>query len=230
MRRRSWWSAVIVVAVVAVLAPAARAAGGARDARQIAAEAGAAFRAGRYGEAGDGYAAAFGLRPDPVLLYNAAQSYRLAGNKSRALELYRTYVRLYPDGPNAADAGIQVAALKKVVEDERQTAAALAAPPPAAPASATAPPPADTAPPVAPASDVAPPPAAPPPASARTNPAVPLVSRPAPRAEEKRSITQASWFWVVVGAGVAIVATTLILLGTRDTTYPDPTFGTARGN
>jgi len=163
-----------------------------------------------------------------VLLYNAAQSYRLAGNKRRALELYQTYVRLYPDGANAAEAGTQATALKKAVEAEPPPAPTASAAAAASPAPAAAPPP------VEPVSDgaptPAPPPVAPPPtAGARNNPAVPLVSRPAPRAEEKRSITQKTWFWVAVGAGV-IVATTLILVSARDTKYPDPTYGTARGN
>ena len=70
-------------------------------------------------EAAAKYEAAFALRPDPALLYNAAQSHRLAGNKPRALELYRDYVRLYPDGASAEDARGHVSALKKVVEDHR---------------------------------------------------------------------------------------------------------------
>ena len=114
MRRgSSWLGAVVVVATVFALGPRARAAPrpGSRDARSISWEATAAFRAGRYGEAAEKYEAAFSLRPDPALLYNAAQSVRLAGNKARALELYGNYVRLYPDGASAEDARGHVAAL-----------------------------------------------------------------------------------------------------------------------
>jgi hypothetical protein len=70
-------------------------------------------------------------------------------------------------------------------------------------------------------------PAAPPPRAGGAN--VSLVARPAPASEQK-AVTQQTWFWVAIGAGVAIVATTLILLGTKSDKYPDSTFGTARGN
>ncbi|HEY7374083.1 MAG TPA: tetratricopeptide repeat protein [Polyangia bacterium] len=114
--------AMVGVAVGLAAVPAARAAGTApssKDAKRIYEEATAAFGLGRYAEAAERYEAAFAIKPDPALLYNAAQSYRLAGNKPRALELYRNYVRLYPDGTNAEDARSHVAALKKAIEDER---------------------------------------------------------------------------------------------------------------
>ena len=97
--RLLWSAAIVVAAVLAVQAPV-RAATSSKDARRVYDEATAAFGLGRYAEAAEKYEAAFSLRPDPALLYNAAQSYRLAGNKARALELYRNYVRLYPEGTN----------------------------------------------------------------------------------------------------------------------------------
>jgi tetratricopeptide (TPR) repeat protein len=232
MRRgSSWLGAVIIVATAFALGPRARAAlgPGIKDARSITWEAAGAFRVGRYGEAAAKYEAAFALRPDPALLYNAAQSHRLAGNKPRALELYRDYVRLYPDGASAEDARGHVSALKKVVEDQ----------PHPQPASATAPPVAAPAPPdqgTLPASVETPAPATPPPTAAtppspRTNPSVPLLSRPAPApAEARGSLTQQTWFWIAVGAAVVVVGTTVILLASRGETFPEPTFGTARGN
>jgi hypothetical protein len=229
----TWWGVVVVAAIVTAFAPGAGAAPGAdrSDARGLSADAAAAFGRGRYGEAAQRYEAAFALRPDPGLLYNAAQSHRLAGNKARALELYRDYVRLYPAGANAEEAGGHVAVLQKAVDDERAKAAAAAA--------ANAPP-ANTANPVVmdpeallPPGDTAGPPSTsgPPPRAPRQNATVPLLSRPSPaRADAKRSITQETWFWVVVGAAVAVVGVTAIVLGSRDETFPDASFGTARGN
>ena len=135
------WSAVIIAATLLAVQAPAGAAASSKDARRIYDEATAAFGLGRYAEAAEKYEAAFSLRPDPALLYNAAQSYRLAGNKARALELYRNYVRLYPDGTNAEDARNHVAALKKAIDEERPLAGTPVVPPPA-----PSPPPPSTAP------------------------------------------------------------------------------------
>jgi tetratricopeptide (TPR) repeat protein len=238
----TWKWAVVVVGLVLAMRPQAQAApAGSKDARRTFDEATAAFGLGRYAEAADKYEAAFALRPDPALLYNAAQSYRLAGNKARALELYRNYGRLYPDGANAEDARSHVAALKKVIEDERPPIEMARPPGGPAPAPGTAPaaaaqqpspgsPPGEARPmppPVETPMPAARVPAAPPPRAGGAN--VSLVARPAPASEQK-AVTQQTWFWVAIGAGVAIVATTLILLGTKSDKYPDSTFGTARGN
>jgi hypothetical protein len=48
--------------------------------------------------------------------------------------------------------------------------------------------------------------------------------------EGERSITQNTWFWVAVGAAVVAAGAVAVVLATRGTTYPDPTFGTANGN
>jgi tetratricopeptide (TPR) repeat protein len=241
--RLSWWLAAAVLAVL-IAAPVAAATGGSKDARRVYDEATAAFGLGRYAEAAEKYEAAFSLRPDPALLYNAAQSYRLAGNKQRALELYRNYVRLYPDATNAPDARTHVATLKKVIDDERPATEAArppVAPPAVAPApaapqprTATAPPvatlpPATAMPPAVEARPVAPLPSAPPPPATDAN--VPMVTRPAPAAgEEQKSLTQQTWFWVAVGAAVAVAGTTVLLLATRGEKFPDATYGSARGN
>ena len=233
------WSAAVMVAVLAVHPEAVAVAvaeaapdADSNDARRMFEEATAAFSLGRYAEAAEKYEAAFALRPDPVLLYDAAQSFRLAGNWTRALELYRSYARLYPDGPNAADARGRAAALEKLI------AASPPAPPPPAPGQAAPPwqappatPPAvqQVTPPQAPQpSPAASLPAAPPPAAKRA--AVPMVSREAASNGEKQSVTHKTWFWVAVGAAVVIVGTTLILVATRGEQFPDATFGTARGN
>ena len=188
------------------------------------------FALGRYGEAAAKYEAAFALRPDPALLYNAAQSHRLGGQqaaRARALpELRPPLSRRCQRGGRprsrlGAEEGRRGPAAPATGQPRRRRLRAAPAPPDAE----TRPPSFETA---APA---APPPVATTPPSPRTNTSVPLLSRPAPApAEAKPSLTQQTWFWVAVGAAVAVVGTTVILLASRGETFPEPTFGTARGN
>jgi tetratricopeptide (TPR) repeat protein len=239
---RPGWTVAAAVAVVLVLGGPARAAEHGKDARKVYDEATAAFGLGRYAEAAEKYEQAFSLRPDPALLYNAAQSYRLAGNKARALELYRNCLRLYPDFPNADDARNHVASLKKQLEDEQRAATTPAAAPraPAAPPAPVTPLPPAPAASVAPAPSAMPPPvlAAPlPPSSSPagtpplvTDASVPTVSSTGTGGDENRPITQKAWFWVAVGVVIVGAGAVAIALATSGTQYPNATFGTARGN
>ena len=80
-----------------------------------------AYGLGHYDEAADEYEKAFALKPDPALLYNAAQAYRFNGNKTRALTLYQNYYRLYGEQiPNSDDVKRQIEQLKAAIAmDER---------------------------------------------------------------------------------------------------------------
>ncbi len=49
----------------------------------------AAYALGNYAKAADEFEQAFELKPDPAILYNAAQAHRIGGNKTRALLLYQ---------------------------------------------------------------------------------------------------------------------------------------------
>jgi tetratricopeptide (TPR) repeat protein len=195
------------------------------DAKEIYEEATAAFGLGRYAEAAEKYEAAFSLRPDPALLYNAAQSYRLAGNKSRALELYRNCLRLSPNFANAEDARNHVANLKKEIEEEQS----------ARTAAATTPPPVAVTPLPAPSSSPGTPapreePAASSPAPVLLDTPAPMVPPPpAPVAEADRPITSKAWFWAAIGA-VVVGGTVAVLLATRGTSYPNASFGMVNGN
>jgi hypothetical protein len=241
---------MFLLLVVLLHAPAAWAQK--KDVRRVYEEATAAFGLARYAEAAEKYEQAFALKPDPAFLYNAAQSYRLAGNKVRALELYRNCLRLYPNFANAEDARNHAAALKKQIDDEHASGATPPPPttrPPApmpppvvtpipapAPASAGAAPPVPAASP-APAPAAMPPPAltqpplAPPPAppASGPEPAVPTVTQTAGTAESK-SITSEPWFWIAIGAAVVAAGAITIALATRGEKFPDPTFGMAPGN
>jgi tetratricopeptide (TPR) repeat protein len=90
------------------------------DARRHYEKATAAFGLGKYDEAAREYEAAFELKPDPALLYNAAQAYRLAGRNTRAIELYRNYLRLYGgEALNAEDARQHISRLEAAPGTER---------------------------------------------------------------------------------------------------------------
>jgi len=264
MRRGSSWSAVVIVvsAVVLVAAPLVHAQPasnpvGSRDAQQLLQEATAAFGLGRYAEAAEKYEGAFSLRPDPALLYNAAQSYRLAGIKTRAVELYRNYLRLYPQAPNAADARTHVASLQKAIEWDVAHPELVKPPKPApppkpgtVPAPAIKTPPAPVTPlPTADPSGAPPatearatppakeketassskPPTPPAAAQPETDASASLVAEPGAAGEEKPMMKD-RWFWIYCGAGAVLLGAMVFLFVNRSDTYPDATFGTARGN
>ncbi len=216
--RRTWRCLAVTLLALAVSGLPALAAEPS-PARKAYDEATAAFGLGHYAEAAEKYETAFSLRPDPALLYDAAQAYRLAGNRRRALELYRNYLRLYPDRQNADEARNQVATLTKVIEEE------MAGPPViAAPTTTSSPPVAPIAPsPVSPPSlSPAPPPSAAPAA---------MVTAPAPAVEPQSSNgASRTWIWITVGAAVAVGGAVALLLATRSDKFPDATFGSAAGN
>jgi len=193
-------------------------------ARQAYDQATAAFGLGHYAEAAEKYETAFSLRPDPALLYNAAQAYRLAGNRPRALELYRNYLRLYPNRQNADEARNHVAALTKALEEEM--AVPSARPVAAAPTPAPAPP--------APVAPVAPSPISPPALSPLPPPAGPPVAMvaeaPTPAASSSGGGGSRTWIWIAAGAAVVVGGVVAVVVATRGDKFPDASFGTAVGN
>ena len=179
------------------------------DARKHYDRATAAFGLGRYADAAVEYEAAFRLRPDPALLYNCAQSYRLGGNKPRALELYRNYLRLYGDAPNADDAHKHVADLEREIEATRVVPAPVpAAPPPAVALAAPAPAPVDAA-------------------------AAPSLTTTAETAaagdREQRSLLRSPWFWGAVGA-VVVAGTVAVIIAASGEQDPKASLSVVLGN
>jgi tetratricopeptide (TPR) repeat protein len=211
-----------VLLLVAVLVGSARGADAAEDkkneARRLYDEATAAFGVGNYAEAAEKYEGSFKLHPDAALLYNAAQAYRMAGRRERALQLYRNFLRIYADNPRAEDARNHVSALEKAIADAAPTGAP-------APPSTTAP----SARPPAPAAPSASPPAGnlnPPPPQPDTPALIEQQAPPSTRAgdDSRPSLLTRPWFWVAVGA-VVVGGTVALLLATREDTYPNPTLG-----
>ena len=81
-----------------ILASAVAAADAGDQARAHYDDANAAYALGNYARAAEEFERAFELKPDPALLFNAAQGHRLAGNNARALLLYQNYLSLSAPG------------------------------------------------------------------------------------------------------------------------------------
>ncbi len=238
---RTFLLTALCSAVFVVSPPPARAQK--EDARKHYDRATAAFGLGRYADAAVEYEAAFRMRPDPALLYNCAQSYRLAGNKPRAVELYRNYVRLYGDAPNAEDARSHLNNLELEVSAERAATSRSSTHPAPVPTTAIpSPAPAPSHPPAptpAPTFAIKDPAAAAPPAPPPNVVGVPaadihvdVVATPqsvGPSDREQRPLLRRPWFWAAVGA-VVVGGTIAILVAASGDKDPKPTFGVIAGN
>jgi tetratricopeptide (TPR) repeat protein len=185
----------------------------------------AAFALQHYEEAATLYERSFSIRPDPALLYNAAQSHRMGGNKVRALKLYQNYVKLYGNRiPNRAEVERHIMQLKAAIATDE---AAANAPPtvpravsPEAPRREGETPPAKT-----PEKPPEPERVAPPPAVTAA-----VVSAPAP----EKPVWKKGWFWGVVVGAVVVVGVGVGLgvgLGTGgEPKDPSPTVGSFQAN
>ena len=69
------------------------------------------------------YEQAYKLVPDPILLYDLGQSYRLAHNLDEALIAYRSYLRTAPeDAPNRQRVGEMIDELERTASQKREFA------------------------------------------------------------------------------------------------------------
>jgi tetratricopeptide (TPR) repeat protein len=112
---------VLIVSLSILWCHAAPAQEAGDEAKSLFERGSALYALGRYAEAAPLFERAFELKPDPALLYNAAQAYRLMGDKPRALTLYQNYFRLFGDQiPNRDEVAGQIDQLKDAIAtDER---------------------------------------------------------------------------------------------------------------
>jgi tetratricopeptide (TPR) repeat protein len=189
--------AIVMVVCVAGLARADKAG----QARAHYEQATAHFAVGEFAEAAAEYQAAFKLRPDPALLYNAAQSYRLANNPEKALILYKNYLQLYPNESNSDEVRRQIEKLREAVA--------------AAERAKTSPPTTTSEPKQLPTT------ASPEPTTSATNtppPAEGEKSEPTTAAAQPKRETPVYkkwWLWTIVGVVVAGGAVTAAVLATQ---------------
>jgi hypothetical protein len=105
---------VFAVAVVAALGVPLRAEGAeGDDGKAHLDKATTAFALAHYDVAADEFEKAFEAKPDPAILFKAAQAHDLAGHKPRALALYQSYLRTYEKAANRAEAQARTEELKR---------------------------------------------------------------------------------------------------------------------
>jgi tetratricopeptide (TPR) repeat protein len=78
-----------------------------------------AFDLSKWDEAIAEFKAAYTLYKAPGFLFNIAQAYRLKGDKRKAVDAYRSYLRLDPNAPNKAEVDGHIARLEKAIDEER---------------------------------------------------------------------------------------------------------------
>jgi tetratricopeptide (TPR) repeat protein len=173
---------------------------------------------GRYTEAIQEFEAAYEIKNDPALLYNLAQSHRLAGNSEQALHFYRTYLRYVPGAKNRGEIEDRIRQLEQLVAQKNAVQSTL---PPPAPTGTTPPPaatpPVITTPPVAPAPPetppvtTTPPPGAPPaapevmPLPPSAPPGLSTQLPPATPPRDHRTMVRAGEITGIAGAGMFFV-------------------------
>jgi tetratricopeptide (TPR) repeat protein len=154
---------------------------------------------GRYPEAIREFEAAYQIKNDPALLYNLAQSHRLAGNEEQALHFYRTYLRRVPKAPNRTEIEGRITQLEQLVSQNKaaQTAPPNVTMPPAEAPPTTAPPP-SAPPPSAPPTTQPPVMTAPPMDTAQP---APVVMAPPPSENLERAQSTKKWGKITMIAG-----------------------------
>jgi tetratricopeptide (TPR) repeat protein len=195
-----------VVILIALLVGHARAE---EDAKTLYERGKIQFALGNFPGAADFFERAFEKKPDPAMLYNAAQARRLAGDKKKALILYQNYLRLFGEPENSNEVEKRIAELKAAIDAEQK---ANTNPPTGLAGEKTEPTPA-----------AAPPATEPAPRAAAT-----VVTQPAPEKPRPRR----AWIWGVVAGGVVVVGGAIALGIVFGSTHKDPavTLGTVGAN
>lgn len=75
---------------------------------------------GQYKDAAREYEEAYKLKPDPSLLFNMGQAYRLGGFYEEALRSYRSFLRRQPKGGHRAEVQDHIATLQKLVDEQKK--------------------------------------------------------------------------------------------------------------
>jgi tetratricopeptide (TPR) repeat protein len=128
-------AALVALAAVAAAEPpppAAPTAAARANAREHYAKAVSHFNDGEYAAAADEFLAAHQAVPQPALLYNAAQAYRLGGDVPKALAQYRAFLAAAPAARQRADVEKRIAEL-----EAKSTVVVKAVPDMSAPAAKT---------------------------------------------------------------------------------------------
>jgi tetratricopeptide (TPR) repeat protein len=208
------WSRPLFALLLVLAAPAVARADDAMSAREHYQKGTSYYDLGRYPEAIKEFEAAYEIKNDPALLYNLAQSNRLAGNSEQALHFYRTYLRYVPKAANRAEIEDRIKQLDQLVAQKNagQSTPPNQATPPAGqtPPVQTVPPPAVTTPSEPPPAETPPPAGAPPgmpeaPPGVVTSPPGMYTPLPPAPANDHHQMVLAGKITAVAGAALFIV-------------------------
>ncbi len=195
------------------------------EARRLYAEGRKAFDLGEFEKSIVAYKAAYKLKPDAALLFNIAQSYRLANDPTSAAFFYKSFLRNRPDAPNRAEVEERI----KQMDEAARKGTAPVSPPAAVPPPATPPPAPPAA--VAPQSS----PSLPPPMTAAPTPPVSqpttvIAARPdGGDTKDAKPFYLKPWAWGV-GAAVVVglIAGVVLASGGGGNSAPRTELGTKR--
>jgi len=81
-----------------------------------------AFNLAEFPRAVAEFKAAYNAKPDPLLLYNIAQAFRLGADEAQALLFYKSFLRNMPDAPNRKEVEAKIRTLEKVVAEQQKQA------------------------------------------------------------------------------------------------------------
>jgi hypothetical protein len=113
-------SLIVVVSLTAAPARAQLTPAKKAEARQHYENGSRKFDLTEYDDAAAEFKAAYELVGDPVILYNIAQSYRLARKHELALLFYKTYLRKVDSPANKAEVESRIADLTKVIAEQKR--------------------------------------------------------------------------------------------------------------
>ena len=133
MTHRAWHSRLIMAALLiaaspafaqATNPPAALTAAQKDEARQHYVAGARKFDMAKYDEAAQEFGAAYEIIGDPVILYNIAQSYRLAHHYDKALTFYRSYLRRAENPRNRDEVERRITEMNDVISQQKKASEA----------------------------------------------------------------------------------------------------------
>jgi len=88
------------------------------------------YTLGHFPEAIEEFEKAYDLKPEPIFLYNSAQSHRQNKNPERAMFFYRRYLEAEPRAKNRDEVEKRIKDMEKLLAEEKERAVAPAVQPP----------------------------------------------------------------------------------------------------
>ena len=94
------------------------------EAKRLYLEGTKAYSLGDFPKAIESYKRAFDVKPDPVLLYNIAQAYRLSSDFGQSLFFYKSFLRNMPDAANREEVEGRISEMESAMAKQKATASA----------------------------------------------------------------------------------------------------------